>query len=85
MTHYLESLHKGEVEFAYGGFNSKVIKENLELFFTHKRNQKDELWLYKVDNNKNTVGDTYIDTFVYRNGKVCKEVIKGNKTFYKAI
>lgn len=84
-THYLESLNDEEIVYKFEQFDADVIKQCIVNFFTFGDNQNDELWLYKVDLNKDTVGDTYIDTFVFRNGAVCKEIQKGNRTFYKRI
>lgn len=85
MTHYLESLNDQKIVYIFNEFDAETIKQCIVNFFTFGDNQNDELWLYKVDNNKKTVGDTYIDTFVFRNGGICKEVQKGNRTFYKRI
>jgi hypothetical protein len=85
MTHYLESLNDEDIIYKFEQFNADAIKQCIVNFFKFGNNQDDELWLYKVDNSKNTVGDIYIDTFVFKNGAVCKEVHKGNRTFYKRI
>ena len=85
MTHYLESLDKDKIFYKFDKFDSDTIKQCIINYFTLDHNFKDELWLYKVSTNEKTIGDTYIDTFVYRNGNVCKEVQKGDRTFYKVI
>ena len=85
MTHYLESLHDEEIVYKFTQFDAQTIKQCIINFFKFGDNQNDELWLYKVNTDKKTVGDCYIDTFVYRNGTICKEIQKGNKTFYKKI
>lgn len=84
MTHYLESLEKEKIIYSFEEFDAEAIKNCILNYFAFN-NYEDELWLYKVDNNKETVGDIYIDAFVYRNGSVCKEVQKGNRTFYKKL
>jgi hypothetical protein len=85
MTHYLESLDKDKTVYKFDKFDSDTIKQCIINYFTLDKNVEDELWLYKVSTNEKTIGDTYIDTFVYRNGNVCKEVQKGDRTFYKVI
>jgi len=85
MTHYLESLNDEKIVYKFIGFDAENIKQCIVNYFTFEKDKKDELWLYKVSDEKETVGDSYLDTFVLRNGKVCKEVQKGNRTFYKKI
>ena len=85
MTHYLESLDKDKIVYKLGEFDAETIKLCIVNYFTFGDNKQDELWLYKVSTNKKTVGDSFIDTFVYKNGAVCKEVHKGNRTFFKKI
>jgi len=85
MTHYLESLNDDEIVFEFLKFEADYIKECILNYFKKEDNRNDELWFYKVSNDKKTVGDTYIDTFVYHNGNVCKEIQKGSRTFYKKI
>lgn len=85
MRYYLESLDQDKIMYSFKEFDADVIKQCIINYFTFGPNQEDELWFYKVCNDKKTVGDTYIDTFVYRNGAICKEIQKGNKTFYKKI
>ncbi|MFT6125827.1 MAG: hypothetical protein ACJAVA_000269 [Flavobacteriaceae bacterium] len=85
MTHYLESLDSDKIAFSFEEFDAENIKQCIVNYFTFGDNKQDELWLYKVSIDKKTVGDTFIDTFVYKNGAVYKEVHKGNRTFYKKI
>lgn len=85
MTHYLESLNDQEIIYKFDKFDAQAIKQCIINFFKFGNNQNDELWLYKVNTNKDTVGDTYIDAFVYKNGNVYKEIQKENRAFYKKI
>lgn len=83
MTHYLESLDTDEIAFKYDYFNENKIK--IDLFEHFKNNPNDELWLYKVNNSTETVGDDFIAVFVLMGHNVCKEVYRGDRTFYKTI
>ena len=85
MTHYLESLDKDNIIYKFDKFDADIIKQCIINYFKNTHNQKDELWFFKVDSNNKTVGDDYIDAFVFRNGEVCKEIQKGNRTFYKRL
>lgn len=85
MTHYLESLNQDKIIYSFKEFDTENIKQCIINYFTFGSSKSDELWFYKVCDDKNTVGDTYIDTFVYKNGAVCKEIQKGNRTFYKKL
>lgn len=80
---YLESLEKEETVLSYSHFREERIKEDLFKYF--EENPNDELWFYKESFNNSTVGDDFISVFVLHNGNVCREVYRGNKTYYKRI
>lgn len=83
--YYLEDIDTEEQVFKYPQFDRAIIKQHLFEFFEKEENQNKELWFYKVSFDHTTVGDTYLDTYVYRSGSLCKEIQKGNRIFYKKI
>lgn len=85
MTHYLEDIDKDFIVYKFEEFDADLIKECIINYFNLPENQYFELWLYKVNNDKKTVGDIFIDAFCFHKGKVCKQIQKGNRTFYKEL
>ena len=85
MEYYLESLNQEKIIYSFDKFDADAIKQCITNYFKFGQNQDDELWYYKVSNDRKTVGDDYIDAFVFHNGKVCKEITKGDRIFYKPL
>lgn len=86
MKYYLESLEQEKVMYSFKEFDKEVIKQCILNFFTLPQNKNDELWFYKVEGeNDETVGDTYLGSYVFHKGNVAKEVNIGRRTFYKKI
>lgn len=83
---YLESLNRGNKVYEYEVFNAEKIKKDIIHHLVSLDKYKiDELWLYKVSNDKKTVGDTFIDAFVNKNGTICKVIPRGNKEYFKKL
>ena len=78
MGWYLEDIETEEKVFSYSHFRRERIKKDLVKYFTE--NPKAELWFYKEDFESRTVGDDLISVFLLIDGKLCKEIYRGNKT-----
>ena len=83
MKYYLENINTEQIEYSYDTFNEERIKRDLTEYLTD--NSIEELWFYKVNGLSELVGDDLISVFVLKGGSICKELLKGNRTFYKKI
>lgn len=66
----------------YTTFDKEEIQKEFDKFADELKDGE-ELNFMKVNTDKSKVGDDYILTVVNKNGKLFKEVTKGEKTYHK--